>query len=185
METQLTYQQDPKKHRRLSDRQLLYLLIIFTVTFGLVSLLDRFSDGEIPGVVHLAPASPLSGNILPPAIGATGDVWQNCGIYRQPVANENALHTLAHGAIWVTYQPEPEAAAVHSLENLLRGEKYVLLSPYPDQTSPIVVTAWGVQLELSSVTDTRLMQFIARYRLSAHAPESGASCVGGIGEPVR
>jgi hypothetical protein len=192
MESQLSYGRDGRKHKRLSDNLLLFILILFAVTFGMVTLLDQFSDGEIPGVVHfdsltLPPDiqdSPQS-RTLPPAVGEPGATWQNCGIYAEATATENGLHTLAHGAVWITYQPELETADVRYLEEMLDGEKYVLLSPYPGQPSPIVVTAWGVQLELSSVTDTRLTQFIARYRLSPHAPESGATCVGGTGQPVK
>ena len=44
----------------------------------------------------------------PPAGGDHNAIWLNCGIYDQPVPNENAVHALEHGAVWVTY----DAAAV-------------------------------------------------------------------------
>jgi Protein of unknown function (DUF3105) len=41
----------------------------------------------------------------PPVGGPHDLVWLNCGIYTAPVRNENAVHSLEHGAVWVTYQP--------------------------------------------------------------------------------
>ena len=42
---------------------------------------------------------------LPPVFGAHFAEWQNCGIYAAPVALGNALHSMEHGAVWLTYRP--------------------------------------------------------------------------------
>jgi len=39
----------------------------------------------------------------PPAGGPHNQYWLNCGVYDQPQQNENAVHSLEHGAVWVTY----------------------------------------------------------------------------------
>ena len=44
--------------------------------------------------------------------------------------------------------------------------------PYPDLSSPLVVTAWARQLELDSVDDPRLLQFIDTYRNSDERPRA-------------
>src|SRR5512135_2125538 len=41
----------------------------------------------------------------PPAGGNHSTQWQNCGIYTAPVGNEYAVHSLEHGAMWITYRP--------------------------------------------------------------------------------
>ncbi len=82
----------------------------------------------------------------PPAGGVHSAVWQNCGIYDQPVRNENAVHSLEHGAVWLAYRPDLPAAAVETLRNLARGHGHVLLAPYPDLPHAVVATAWGLQL---------------------------------------
>jgi len=119
----------------------------------------------------------------PPVGGEHRPTWQNCGIYNSPVVDELAVHSLEHGAVWITYQPDLPADQIERLKSLVRGKSYTLLSPYPDQPSPVAATAWGVQLFADSADDARLGQFIAKYRQGSQTPEPGASCIGGVGTP--
>lgn len=121
---------------------------------------------------------------LPPVGGTHFDRWQNCGIYTEPVNPGYAVHSLEHGAVWITYQEDLPADEVSQLQDRVRGQTYLLLSPYPEQRSPIVLTAWGLQLEVDSAADRRIDQFIERYRVGPQTPERGAVCTGGVGEPA-
>ena len=120
---------------------------------------------------------------LPPIGGPHRSIWQNCGIYREPVLPEYAVHSLEHGTVWITYHPELPQGEIDNLEVAARGQSLMLVSPYPDQASPVVMTAWGVQLELEDGFDERVDTFINRYR-GRQGPEAGASCSGGIGDPI-
>ncbi len=121
---------------------------------------------------------------LPPTGGGHSPVWQNCGIYEEPIDVGNAVHSLEHGAAWIAYQPDlPEDEAAY-LQDLVRGQTHILLAPYPDLRNPVVVTAWSVQIELESATDDRLVDFVSRYRQGPTTPEQGATCSGGVGEPL-
>ncbi len=111
----------------------------------------------------------------PPAGGDHSAEWQNCGIYSNPVPNENAVHSLEHGAIWITYQPNLTSADVDTLKSRVRNQPYALLSPYPGLPSPIVATVWAVQQRLSSASDPALKQFIADYADASKAQSRGAS----------
>lgn len=120
----------------------------------------------------------------PPAGGPHNPVWQNCGIYDQPVVNENAVHSQEHGAVWVTYRPDLSAEELEALRAQTRGKRYTLLSPYPDLPAPIVASAWGVQLQLDGPNDPRLAAFITSYAQGSQAPEPGAACHSGTGVPM-
>ncbi|NLD76028.1 MAG: DUF3105 domain-containing protein, partial [Acidimicrobiales bacterium] len=110
-------------------------------------------------------------------------VWQNCGIYDEPVPVANAVHSLEHGAVWVSYHPDLPPSDVAALREAVEGESYALLSPYPDLASPVVLTAWGVQLEVDNVDDDRIPTFLNKYLQGEQTPEPGASCRGGNGTP--
>ena len=120
---------------------------------------------------------------IPPVGGAHNAVLLNCGVYTAPVTNENAVHSLEHGAVWITYQESLPADELEKLQTLTRQSAYRLLSPYPGLPSPIVVSAWGYQLKLEKADDQRLVQFIDAYEQNPRGPEPGAPCSGGIGEP--
>jgi hypothetical protein len=121
---------------------------------------------------------------LPPVGGVHSPRWQNCGIYDQPVEAKNAVHSMEHGAVWITYHPDLPTGEVESLREQARDQSYLLLSPYPDLTSDVVLSAWGIQLEVDSVDDERIGQFIDQYRLGPQTPEYGAACDGGVGRPI-
>lgn len=120
-----------------------------------------------------------------PAGGAHSAVWQNCGFYDAPIRSENAVHSLEHGAVWITYDPNLDASEIEQLRALPKPGEKVLISPVPDQPAPIIATAWANQLELTTTDDTRLEQFINEFERSPDAPEPGGSCVGGVGSPLE
>lgn len=122
---------------------------------------------------------------VPPAFGAHLGAWQNCGIYDQPVGLGNALHSLEHGAVWLTYSPDLPATDVEYLRDLARGNGYVLMSPYPQQTKPVVLSAWTIQLVIDSLPDERIEKFLEYYVNGPQNPEPGAPCSGAIGEPIE
>ena len=137
--------------------------------------------------VHVATAVDYDAEygMNPPAGGDHNQAWLNCGVYSEPQQNENAVHALEHGAVWVTYDP---AALSDAEVETLRGEipsTYMLLTPYPDLPAPVVASAWGYQVQLDGVDDPRLDDFITKFRLSADAPEPGASCTGAIDGPGK
>ncbi|MBI5567443.1 MAG: DUF3105 domain-containing protein [Chloroflexi bacterium] len=120
----------------------------------------------------------------PPVGGVHSAAWLNCGIYDQPVKNENAVHSLEHGAVWITYRPDLPQDAVNRLRDLTRGQTHVLVSPYLDLPKPVVASAWGLQLPLDDVNDARLSLFVSRYAAGPQTPEPGALCSGGVGTPI-
>ena len=121
---------------------------------------------------------------LPPVGGIHHSQHSNCGVYLSPVNPDMAIHSLEHGAVWITYYPELSGSEIKYLRNTVRDIEYLIISPFPGQKSPLVLTAWGLQLELNSVDDPRMIDFISRYRLGPIIPERGASCVGGFGHPI-
>lgn len=118
----------------------------------------------------------------PPVGGRHAPMWQNCGFYAAPIPDQQGVHSLEHGAVWVTYQPDLSDSALSKLRELAR-ERHVLVTPYEGLDRPVVASSWGRQLRLRSVDDARLERFVSAFRLSSRAPESGGPCTGGVGTP--
>ncbi len=122
-----------------------------------------------------------------PPVGGTHDpVWQNCGFYPAPVRPEHAVHSLEHGAVWITYRPDLPQEQVDQLRQLAEDQTYILVSPYPNLPDGVnmVASAWNHQIQLPSADDERLDQFIRRFRQSPDAPEPGATCSGGTSATI-
>ncbi|MCZ3389507.1 MAG: DUF3105 domain-containing protein [Actinomycetia bacterium] len=118
----------------------------------------------------------------PPVGGDHDPQWMDCTgtVYEQPLRNENAVHSLEHGAVWITYTDAVSQADIDALAAKVEGQPYSFMSPYPDQGSPITLTAWGVQLGLESADDPRVDEFLTAYRSGPQTPEPGATCGSGL-----
>jgi hypothetical protein len=117
----------------------------------------------------------------PPAGGAHAPIWLACGVYDEPVREENAVHDLEHGTVWITHDPGLSAADVEVLADQLPDNG--IMSPREGLPSPVVVTVWGAQLRLDGADDERLGLFLEEYADGHTAPEFGVSCQGGTPDP--
>ena len=118
----------------------------------------------------------------PPVGGPHDPRWLDCGVYEEPVREENAVHDLEHGTVWISYHPDLAAADVRALAEKLPQNG--IMAPYPGLHAPVVVTVWGRQLALDGADDPRLAMFVHRYGGGETAPEPFASCAGGLTDPT-
>lgn len=114
----------------------------------------------------------------PPVGGTHNPAWQTCQFYDGKIANENAVHSLEHGAVWITYAADISESDKQKLENWTKDRSYLMVSQYDDQESPFVFTAWNNQLSLDTLDDKRAIQFMNYFIQGAQTPERGASCTG-------
>lgn len=162
--------------------------ILFIVFIMGVPIFALRSNGLIEGIEFYSSLSrdhvqiDVSYDIDPPVGGPHSPVPQNCGIYSEVIANENAVHSLEHGAVWVAYDPSLPITEINQLENLVEPYDYTLLSPYEADVlnSPIVVVAWGIRLEVEAADDPRLSRFLELYVQGPQTPEPGEPCTGGM-----
>ena len=127
---------------------------------------------EIGAAGHTSDA--VDYGVDPPVGGFHDPQWLTCGAYSEPVRNENAIHALEHGAIWIAYQPDLDPDLIDGLRGYARRAE-VIVSPYPGLDHPVVLSAWGRQLRLDAVDDAVIDQFYRAFR-DRTAPEPGASC---------
>lgn len=141
------------------------------------------SAGHVESVPEPTPAE-SGGTVLPPVGGEHDPVVQNCGVYTEPIASAKAVHSLEHGAVWITYRSGLDQTQVGELTALANAREYTLLSPMDALAAPVVLTAWGIQLEVDDASDPRIEPFLVKYVQGEQTPEPGAACSGGSSDPA-
>jgi hypothetical protein len=152
---------------------------------------DRItSPDQIPGVqtFHYAAGqqhvqTPVDYTESPPVGGPHDPYWADCTgtVYTVDIRHENAVHSLEHGAVWITYNPERLGQGdVDKLATLVDGQSGRMLSPYAGLDSAVSVQSWNHQLKVDSTGDKRIAQFADLMTFNGdvqgHYPEIGASC---------
>lgn len=167
-------------------------IIVYAVTRpkshnNATSYLNELSDAKsISGVVfkqepnrnHITSGT-VQYDTTPPIGGNHSPYWADCSgtVYPNAIASENAVHSLEHGAVWITYKPGLAKSEVDQLAKLVNGQDRMLMSPYPGLSSNISLQSWGYQLKVSSASDPRIQQFIDALRYNPKTtPEYGAGC---------
>lgn len=120
---------------------------------------------------------PVSYDQDPPVGGEHNARWLACDVYDVPVPNELAVHSMEHGGVWITHDPDLPSGDLEALAALAElNRQYVLVSPYADLPAPVVASAWGLQLEVESADDLRLEDFVRTYAGGDQGGEPGAPC---------
>jgi hypothetical protein len=125
-------------------------------------------------------ATPVTYTESPPVGGAHDPEWADCTgtVYDVDIRHENAVHSLEHGATWITYDPDRISDAdLTTLKDLVDGHSGLLLSPYAGLSSTISLQSWNHQLSVDSAGDKRVQQFVDFMTFNSDFyPEVGASC---------
>jgi hypothetical protein len=165
------------------------VLAVVAIAVGVLATRGGSDEPDISGVRRFENLSRehVSGSVTyeqtPPVGGSHNSVWQNCGFYADPVATESAVHSLEHGAVWITYRPGLAEAQLETLRAIARANDKVLVSPYDGLPAAVVASSWGRQLRLTAASDARLPRLVESYQDASEAPERGGPCAGGVGSP--
>ena len=166
----------------------LILALIGATTFSIInsnnkeSALDLAASKPIAGVESFTGLSrkhittSIASTALPPTGGDHAANWTECGIYDSPVNTSMSVHSLEHGAAWISYQSTLPKDQIKTLESFVTSNPYRLIAPYDNLASPIVLSAWGKQLSVPNAADSRIAIFLKAFTQGPDTPEPGASC---------
>lgn len=119
----------------------------------------------------------------PPVGGTHNNTWQKCEFYDGVINPGMGVHSMEHGAVWITYSPDLPQEQIDKLKEEFGGEAFTLISEYPGIPAPIVVSSWGHQLQITDgdADSQALKQFVRVYKNNPdYTPEFGASCANGV-----
>lgn len=98
----------------------------------------------------------------PPTGGPHFDQPLRAGVYDSPIPDGNAIHSLEHGMVWISYSPDlvsdADIEALRGIADDHGGD--TILSPRPLNTLPIAVVSWGRILRLDAVDSGAIEDFI-------------------------
>jgi hypothetical protein len=163
---------------------LIIVLLVGVVGFYLVrdrqqNSLDAVANYSYDAGQHVW--NTVSYKETPPVGGEHNNYWQRCDVYDKPIHSEHAVHSMEHGAVWITYRPDLPTQQVEALKKVATStgqQDYMLVSPFPNLPAPIVASSWGHQLKLDSPEDPKLSAFIKKFQNGKDTPEPGATCFG-------
>jgi hypothetical protein len=138
-----------------------------------------------PGLDATHTESRVTYDQSPPVGGPHNPAWLNCGVYDVQQQNENVVHTLEHGAVWIAYDPASTTDDQIAALVELAPDTYTVVSPYDGLDSAMVISAWGAQLRFTDVDDPAVTDFLDEFWRSPTSPEPSAPCTGGLDGPGR
>ena len=159
--------------------------VIVLLAFAFSGLAPTEEPGGIvdfPGQARGHTESPVVYAQDPPVGGDHAPIWMNCGFYDTPLPNENAVHSLEHGVVWLTFDPSLSDSEVDVLRDFGQ-EAEVLVSPYPGLGDDVVASVWGRQLRIPDFDEGTIKDFVVTQKNGPTAPEPAADCTRGIGVP--
>lgn len=117
-------------------------------------------------------------NSDPPTGGWHYGTPAQAGIYDKELADEQLIHNLEHGHIWLSYRPDLDPAVVDKLAEIVKshGSK-IIMTPRAKNTSPIVLVSWEYLLKLESFDEMQIEGFIKAHR------DKGPEKLPAMGEP--
>ena len=182
-----------KRNRLLGIIGAIVALVLVVGTVATVIIVNANPpQQQLPEGVQLYPElqathteSSVTYDQTPPVGGPHNPAWLNCGVYDEEQQNENAVHSLEHGAVWITYDPATTSDADIAALVELAPDTYSILSPYPGIGEAFAISAWGAQLRFTEVDDPAVADFLEQFWQSADSPEPGAPCTGALDGPGK
>lgn len=160
-------------------------IVVIAVVGGIGYLLatsdssDRVVLGEEianQGASHINTGSqhePYNSN--PPTSGPHYSSPAECRVYDEEVIDEAVIHSLEHGAVWVSYKDKSNTALVNQLKGVVeKNSGKVILSPRAANDSEIALVSWTRILKLADFDGDQIAEFIKVNR--SNSPEPLAPC---------
>lgn len=97
----------------------------------------------------------------PPTSGWHLAIPAKSGIYGEEQIDEQIVHNLEHGHIWISYRPDLDPAVVKKLVAIAKGVgSKMVVSPRKENDIPIALAAWEYLLKLDSFDEAQILGFI-------------------------
>lgn len=123
-------------------------------------------DYEIIGRNHIPQGTSGSGyNTNPPISGPHWPTPAKNGVYDSPLPDEQIIHSLEHGYVWISYKSDVPSEVKEKLREIVKDDDWkLILTPRDANDSKIALAAWGRLLKMDEPDYDRIKEFIKTYR---------------------
>ncbi len=162
--------------KKRTSKKFLVAFIILIMIAG-ISVLGFFAlkagSKPLPGEVisdlgrnHIATDSKKPEyNSNPPTSGPHFGTPASWGVYDKELPDQQVVHNLEHGGVWITYNSDLEKEAIEKLKEIAGSYKSkVIMSARAANDSKIALASWGRLLKLSSYDEEKIKDFVSRMR---------------------
>lgn len=110
-------------------------------------------------------------NSNPPASGWHYPEPASWGFYDRELADEQVVHNLEHGGVWIAYQPNLDQATKDEIKRIVdRFPSKVIATARSKNDRAVTIVSWGRILKLETFSKDQMLDFIKRNR--NHGPEN-------------
>ncbi len=176
-------QDSSSKLAKQLPRMVLLLAIFLVLGFGLYLYLKPAAPKPKLGQTYAIASRthiPEGSNTHPPYNSnppSSGDHWPTpatCKVYTEEIPDEAALHSLEHGAVWISYKDKNDKDTIKRLTGLAAGGGgKILLIPRSKDDSKIAVGSWGRVMKLEKYDEQKIKDYIRYYRNASPEPTAG------------
>jgi hypothetical protein len=100
-------------------------------------------------------------NSNPPTSGPHYAQPADWGLYNQPLADEQLVHNLEHGGIWISYKTSIDAETKSKLAQIAKANPgSVIMTPRDTNDSPIVLASWTRLEKMDVYDEARILNFM-------------------------
>lgn len=121
---------------------------------------QTWQEFPILGRTHVPEGSKVSYSTNPPT---SGDHWPQpaeWGFYLSPLPDEQLVHNLEHGGIWISYKDVDEQTKSKLGSIASKYPLAVIITPRPENDAKIALASWGRLLKLDSPDEELIYKFI-------------------------
>lgn len=163
---------------RKLGRYLIWLVILVAIGYGIFLLVRSTAPGGTDfarafpsqGAEHIAAgAEHPAYNSSPPSSGWHYANPARTGFYETPLPDEQVIHNLEHGEVWIAYHPRASDALKDELRPF-SDDLLVIATPREQNETDLALVAWS-RVDAFEVGETlepeeknRIRDFILRYR---------------------
>lgn len=153
-------------------KQIIIIVIVIVAVLGIGFWLFSAEQGiqeNLPGVAlenqgqeHIAQGSTdhPAYNSNPPTSGWHWPQPAAWGSYATAQSDEQLIHNLEHGGIWISYKPDLDAQTIAQLNDFAKRYRKIIVAPRVANDSAIALAGWARLQKLDRYDERLILQFI-------------------------